>query len=181
MLAGRSGSGKSTTALASLLNHGWRFVADDYCVVRNGTNRPIVHSLYCSAKIDGTMSAAFADLCCGAYSVDGTRDPEEKLVLNLHRSASERLLKELPLRAILLPRILRGNNRGVSGQRFKRVGSGAAVRALAPSTRSKAARSSPAMGACWRARSTNGTAGSMRPTLTREPAFGQGLGARRWG
>ena len=134
LLAGRSGSGKSTTALASLLNHGWRFVADDYCVVRNGTNRPIVHSLYCSAKIDGTMSAAFADLCCGAYSVGGTRDPEEKLVLNLHRSASERLLKELPLRAILLPRILRGNNRGVSGQRFKRVGSGAAVRALAPST-----------------------------------------------
>src|SRR5438093_5862204 len=105
LLAGRSGSGKSTTALASLLNHGWRFVADDYCVVRNGTNRPIVHSLYCSAKIDAKMLGGFANLCRGACSFGGTRDPEGKMVLNLHGSLPERLKRELPLRAILLPRI----------------------------------------------------------------------------
>jgi len=134
LLAGRGGSGKSTTALASLLVSRWRYVADDYCVVRAAETSPTVHSLYCSAKIGAKMLGGFANLCRGACSFGGRRDPEGKMVLNLHGSLPERLKRELPLRAILLPRIPKEKNGEASGRRFKPVGSGAAVRALAPST-----------------------------------------------
>ncbi len=133
LLAGRGGSGKSTTAVACLLNDGWFYVGDDYCVVRAGAETPAVHSLYCSAKLDAKTLASFPSLSHSASSIDGWRDPEEKIVLNLHRSFSKRLRKELPLRAILLPSIPKESNQR-RPNRFTPIGSGAAVRALAPST-----------------------------------------------
>jgi hypothetical protein len=133
LLAGRGGSGKSTTALASLLDGRWLYVADDYCVVRAGAEGATVHSLYCSAKLDAKTLASFPGLRCNASSPDGWRDPQEKVILNLHGSFSKRLRKELPLRAILLPHVPKESN-GKRPSRFTPVGSGAAVRALAPST-----------------------------------------------
>src|SRR5437764_8660463 len=59
LLAGRGGSGKSTTAVACLLDGWWRYLADDYCVVRLGPEIPTVHSLYCSAKLHPKALAAF--------------------------------------------------------------------------------------------------------------------------
>jgi hypothetical protein len=133
LLAGRGGSGKSTTALASLLDGGWRYVADDYCVVQAGVERPTVHSLYCSTKLDAKTLASFPALSRGASFPDIGRDPEEKIVLNLYRSFPRSFRKDLPLRAIVLPRVLKEHNRGRLS-RFTPVGAGAAVRALAPST-----------------------------------------------
>jgi hypothetical protein len=133
LLSGRGGSGKSTTAVACLLDGEWRYLADDYCVVRAGTETPTVHSLYCSAKIDAKTLAGFPGLTRSVSSPDGWRDPQEKIILNLHRSFSKRLRRELPLRAILLPSVPKENNRA-RPNRFTPVGSGAAVRALAPST-----------------------------------------------
>jgi len=85
LLAGRGGSGKSTTAVACLLNDGWLYVGDDYCVVRVASEIPAVHSLYCSAKIDPKTLASFPSLGRSASSRDGWRDPEGKVVLDLHR------------------------------------------------------------------------------------------------
>jgi hypothetical protein len=133
LLAGRGGSGKSTTALASLLDGRWLYVADDYCVVLEEREGATVHSLYCSAKLDAKTLAGFPGLSRSASSLDGWRDPQEKIILNLHRSFSKRLRRELPLRAILLPSIPKESN-GEGPSRFTPVGSGAAVRALAPST-----------------------------------------------
>ncbi len=133
LLAGRGGSGKSTTAVACLLNDGWFYVGDDYCIIRAGEEGPTVHSLYCSAKLDAKTLASFPTLSRKVPSPGGWRDPEEKVVLDLHRFFPKRLRKELPLRAILLPRVPK-ENRGGRPNRFAPVGSGAAVRALAPST-----------------------------------------------
>jgi hypothetical protein len=133
LLAGRGGSGKSTTALASLLDGGWRYVADDYCVVQAGVETPTVHSLYCSTKLDAKTLASFPVLSRGASFPDIGRDPEEKIVLNLYRSFPRSFRKELPLRAVVLPRVPKESN-GDARNRFTPVGSGAAVRALAPST-----------------------------------------------
>jgi hypothetical protein len=133
LLAGRSGSGKSTTALASLLDHEWFYVADDYCVIRAEAEGATVHSLYCSAKLDAKMLANFPSLSHSVSSPDGWRDPQGKILLDLHRFFPNRLRKEFALRAILLPRVPK-ERIGSGPNRFIPVGSGAAVRALAPST-----------------------------------------------
>ena len=133
LLAGRGGSGKSTTALASLLDHEWFYVADDYCVVRVEAEGATVHSLYCSAKLDAKMLANFPSLSHSVSSPDGWRDPQGKILLDLHRFFPNRLRKELSPRAILLPRVPK-ERIGSGPNRFIPVGSGAAVRALAPST-----------------------------------------------
>jgi len=133
LLAGRSGSGKSTTALASLLDHEWFYVADDYCVIRAEAEGATVHSLYCSAKLDAKMLANFPSLSHSVSSPDRWQDPQGKVLLDLHRFFPNRLRKELALRAILLPRVPK-ERIGSGRNRFIPVGAGAAVRALAPST-----------------------------------------------
>jgi len=133
LLAGRGGSGKSTTALASLLDDTWSYLADDYCVVRAGAERPTVHSLYCSAKLDAKTLAAFPALSRRVSLYEIGREPGGKIGFDLYRSFPESFRRELPLRAMVLPRVSKENNN--EGQpRFTRVGSGAAARALAPST-----------------------------------------------
>ncbi len=133
LLSGRGGSGKSTTALACLLDGGWRYLADDYCVVQAGTETPTVHSLYCSAKIDGAALAAFPALSRRASLHEIGRDPDGKIGFDLYQSFPESFRQQLPLGVVLLPRVPRQNN-GIRSNRFTPAGSGAAVRALAPST-----------------------------------------------
>jgi hypothetical protein len=108
-------------------------VADDYCVVQAGVERPTVHSLYCSTKLDAKTLASFPALSRRASFPDIGRDLEEKIVLNLYQSFPKSFRKDLPLRAIVLPRVVKEENRGRLS-RFTPVGAGAAVRALAPST-----------------------------------------------
>ena len=48
LLIGRSGAGKSNTALGCLVSN-LRYASDDFCAVSNGRH-PKVHSLYCTGK-----------------------------------------------------------------------------------------------------------------------------------
>ncbi len=132
LLAGRGGSGKSTTALTCLLDGNWLYLADDYCVVRTGAEGPTVHSLYCSAKIDGETLTALRATNRGGPLLEVGRDPDGKIGFDLYQCFPKSFRQELPLRAILLPYVSRQN--GQRANQFVRVGSGAAVRALAPST-----------------------------------------------
>jgi hypothetical protein len=132
LLTGRSGSGKSTTALACLLDGSWLYLADDYCVVRAGAERPIVHSLYCSAKLDRKTLAAFRGLSLRVSLNEIGRDPDGKIGFDLYECFPERFRQELPLDVIVLPRVSRPDNEAPN--RLTSVGAGAAVRALAPST-----------------------------------------------
>jgi hypothetical protein len=133
LLAGRSGSGKSTTALACLLDGSWAYLADDYCVVRAGAETPIVHSLYCSGKLDHKTLAAFPAFSDRAYLIEIGRDLDGKIGFDLYQRFPKSFPRELPLRVIVLPRVPKQTN-GAQSNRFRPVGSGAAVRALAPST-----------------------------------------------
>jgi hypothetical protein len=133
LLAGRGGSGKSTTALACLLDGSWLYLADDYCVVWPGTDTPTVHSLYCSAKVHGEMLASSLGMNGGHRLHEIGRDSDGKIGFDLYQSFPESFRQELPLHVILLPRVPKQSN-GAQANQFRRVGSGAAVRALAPST-----------------------------------------------
>ena len=122
LLVGRGGSGKSTSVLACL-GSALRMAGDDYCVVR-ATPVPTVHSLYCSAKLNADSLAWLPHL---ADIVDNPLRPSGKKALLLLGERPALLITEMPLRAIVLPRI------GTMTQ-LRPASPGAALRALAPST-----------------------------------------------
>jgi hypothetical protein len=98
LLVGRSGAGKSTTALASLRSS-LRYLADDFCLVR--PDDLTVFSLYSSAK---TTSDTLARLPWLARLVIEP-PPGEKAIAFLHDHVPEHLLDRAPLRGIVVPRI----------------------------------------------------------------------------
>jgi len=101
LVPGRSGSGKSTTALAALRG-GLYYLADDYLVV-GMEPEPRVYSLYSTAKLNADQVdnlPEFAAQVSNRHALD-----EEKAVMYLQQVAADRIRKELPLRAVMVPRI----------------------------------------------------------------------------
>lgn len=125
LLAGKGGSGKSTTALACL-DSPLLYAGDDYVLV--GTSpRPYVASLYSGAKLTDDALARFPQM---AAAIDNRQRPAgEKALLYLHEHFPQRLGRGFPLRAILLP--------VVTGRRetsLRPTSAAASLAALAPST-----------------------------------------------
>jgi hypothetical protein len=125
LLAGRGGSGKSTTALACLLE-GLEFAADDYCVLTT-THPAHIHSLYCSAKLSADSRGRLPALASAIYNHEAA--PSEKTLYLINQLFPERISAGFPLRAILLPRIDATNATTLIPLRPASV-----LRALAPST-----------------------------------------------
>jgi hypothetical protein len=104
LLAGESGSGKSTTAL-TCLDSELSYVSDDYCLV-GMDSLPYAHSVYCSAKIDREGVQRFPCLASAVENTEGL--PEEKALLLLNKHYSQKIVRGFPIRAILVPRITDG-------------------------------------------------------------------------
>jgi len=126
LIVGKSGSGKSTTALASLFA-GMNYVADDYCAVKLDP-KPRVYSLYSSGKVAAEHLCHFPMLNLLVNNPVGLGQGEKALVL-LQRHFPTQLSPDLPLQAILLPIIT-----GQSETSLAAASKSAALRALAPST-----------------------------------------------
>ena len=127
LLVGRGGSGKSTTALACL-SAGFLYVGDDYCLLQSTADGPWAASLFATGKLSDAMLERFPVFATTV--VNPTRTPGEKALLFLDRSFSAHLAAGLPLRAILLPRVLAGGGE----TRLTPASPAAALQALAPST-----------------------------------------------
>jgi hypothetical protein len=125
LLAGAAGSGKSTASVAAL-ESGLGFAGDDYVVVSGGAP-PIVHSLYCTAKLS-PESAALLPNVGEAFDDSVELGPDEKLVLNAARWRPDGLATGTPIRALLLPRVTGGPTR------LRPASPGQALLALAPTT-----------------------------------------------
>jgi len=126
ILAGKGGSGKSTTALACLAS-GLSYVSDDYCLI-TGEAPFTAHSLYCSGKMHTRDLARLPVLAAKA----GPGEPDEssgKTLFFLDRAFPERIKKQLPLRAVLVPVI-----HPEPESELVRASASAALRELAPST-----------------------------------------------
>ncbi|WP_155893025.1 hypothetical protein [Intrasporangium chromatireducens] len=128
LVVGKGGSGKSTTALLSLLG-GMSYASDDYVIVERDIDGrgPHIHSAFGSAKLDGQQCSLFPSLDGALVNPD--RQPEEKAVFLVNRFAPDQMMPSMPLLAILTPRI--------TGQPTTSVRPGsslAALAALAPST-----------------------------------------------
>lgn len=103
LLAGESGAGKSSTALACLPSS-LLFLSDDYCILDlEAEGGPVVHSVYSVGKAG---SATLERLPFLASMVSNPAEVErEKANLFLSEHRPEKLLAAAPLRAILLPRV----------------------------------------------------------------------------
>lgn len=124
ILVGRGGSGKSTSCTTSLLSDLF-FLADDYCLI--DTEQARVFSLYASSKINPDMLPQFPHL--SESRIDPSEGEGEKPSFLLGQSYRERLKAELPLKAILIPRLKGGLETQVSPASAMQ-----GLHALAPST-----------------------------------------------
>jgi hypothetical protein len=103
-LAGAGGSGKSNLALSCLLSH-FQYASDDFCVL---SEQPVwtVHSLYSTAKIaahDLRRHQALTSHISNPSKLD-----HEKALFFLHEARPEKLIRSMPLKAIVMPRITPG-------------------------------------------------------------------------
>ena len=125
LIAGLSGSGKSTTALACLDSE-LLFAGDDYVLVRANPT-PFVYSLYGTAKLEPENLARFPLL--HARPANGDRLDREKALLFVNSFAPRKLSRGFPIRGLVVPR--------VTGRPDTRLGpckAAEAFLALAPTT-----------------------------------------------
>lgn len=122
LLAGRSGSGKSTVALSALAA-GFGFLGDDHVCVALDDEHAIGYSLYATCGIAPDHLASFAHLPGRVMSAP---DRAKRVVL-LTPEALPRLVRSAAIGAIVVPVI-----RPDGPTRFVRASPAAAMRALIP-------------------------------------------------
>jgi hypothetical protein len=124
-LAGAGGQGKSNVALACL-NSDLFYASDDFCFLSQSPEWT-VHSLYCTGKMAG------GDLARHPYLRGAESNPDrldsEKALFFLSEKFGHRLIRQMPLRAIVLPRVM---TRGPS--EFAPIAPAIAHKAIAMST-----------------------------------------------
>jgi hypothetical protein len=125
LIAGKSGSGKSTTTLACLTS-GLLYAGDDY-VLADIAGEPYVHSLYSTAKLVPDNCDRFPQLRPLVSNPDKLGEQKALIYLREHFPAS--IVRGLPLRAILLPRVT-----GQPNTKLVKAGAMDAFRAIAPTT-----------------------------------------------
>lgn len=105
LITGKGGIGKSTTAL-SCLEAGLYYLADDYAVVRLEPE-PSVYSLYSTAKLDADHVHNFPEV--SRFVNNHEKLDQEKAVIFLHPHLKNHIISEMPLKAILTPRVVDKN------------------------------------------------------------------------
>ena len=104
LFAGKSGSGKSTSALACL-SAGFNFLSEDYVgLQRLQAGSFLGHSLYNSVFLETDHLARFPDMV--PHVIKGRPPHEEKSVIILSQLFPERLKRMVPIRALLLTRVV---------------------------------------------------------------------------
>jgi hypothetical protein len=125
LLAGKGGSGKSTSALACA-TAGLGYIADDYCLL-DDAGAPTVFSLFSSAKVPPATAARFPSLV--AELARGRTLEAPKTVYFLASHPSVRVVGDGRVRALVFPRV---SGRGEVA--LAPMSSAQAFAALAPST-----------------------------------------------
>ncbi|MFC1771204.1 ABC transporter ATP-binding protein [Candidatus Margulisiibacteriota bacterium] len=126
LLAGKGGSGKSTSSISTLLTDNLQFAGDDYCVLESFDGL-FAHSIYSTAKINQKSIDALPQF--EKAIIKPQLKTDEKHLLDINKFLPQRLIKKVSIRAVLLPKIT-----GVKSPTIKPTGPGECLRSLAPST-----------------------------------------------
>jgi hypothetical protein len=135
LLAGKGGSGKSTTALTCLASD-LLYVSDDYCLISTDPEA-YVYCIYSSAKLNADNIQRVPHVLSTISNLD--RIDFEKAVFFLYPFAAQKIVKGFPVRAILLPGIA-----GIHETRLRPASPLEALSAIALSTMSQLARAGQA-------------------------------------
>lgn len=126
LLAGKGGSGKSSTALACI-DSPLVYASDDYCLLSMEPT-PYVYSLYNTAKLKGQEDLErFPRLAPWVNNRD--RLDSEKAMLFLNHHCPEKVVTGFPIKAVLVPQVT-----GKSDTHLRPTTAAMALKALAPST-----------------------------------------------
>ncbi len=125
LIPGKSGSGKSTVALACVLS-GLQFLGDDHVLI-DDANPPIAYSLYNSAKLHPDHLGAFPEL--SSIMNNNSDTGAEKAVIHLYPQFPTRVCKQIEIKQILIPEITGSLTSEICNSTVAE-----SLRALAPST-----------------------------------------------
>ena len=117
LLTGKGGIGKSTTAL-TCLKSGFFYLGDDFVVTRLKPE-PLVFSLYSTAKLNADNAERFPELSSSISNLGGPKD--EKAVMFLYPEFREKIIKSMPLKAIVVPHITDRKESKVTGTSSENV------------------------------------------------------------
>jgi hypothetical protein len=127
LVAGKSGSGKSTSSLACIIG-GFDYLSDDYTGLQLRRDGAFVgHSLYNSVFLNTNHLEWFGELA--PYAIRGRLPHEEKSAVLLSQVLPQRLARAVPIRALVTARVTNG-----SATRLQRASKGEALLALGPSS-----------------------------------------------
>jgi glycosyltransferase involved in cell wall biosynthesis len=118
VITGKGGVGKSTTAL-SCLRSGMYYLADDYLIVRMKPE-PVVQSLYCTAKLLPGDLEKFPEFL-GFIQSSEKQDDTEKRLLFLFPAMKDRIVKELPLLAVVKPEVVEKVESALSEIQYNKI------------------------------------------------------------
>lgn len=126
LFAGKSGSGKSTAALACLFA-GFDFLSEDFVGLESLPDGSFLgHSIYNSVFLKNDQLRRFPSL--GPYVMKGMPHEEKSFVI-LSQILPERLGRAAPIRALVLPRVV-----DIREPRLRPASKGEALLALGPSS-----------------------------------------------
>jgi hypothetical protein len=127
LLAGKSGTGKSCTALSCINSElGLDYAGDDYVLLSTQTG-PSMSSIYNSCKLSFSDLHRYPILSNFVHHSDSQLT--DKALFFLHDSCPEKIVRECQIRAILLPKLVTTQK-----SRLANISPAASLRALAPST-----------------------------------------------
>ncbi len=114
LMPGRSGQGKSTTAI-TCIRHGMYYLSDDYVIV--GLHpEPVVYSLYNTAKINASELERYPEL--SPLCINPEKLSHEKAVMYLYPRYKNQIKSSLPLKGVMLPEVMPRRESGLAPVEF---------------------------------------------------------------